>query len=137
LRFAADENRANRWHEGLSTVPGSILDILYSASSDYGQSILRPTIGLGGLTLLSALGFWGASDRWSLGCFSDALSLSLANTVAFLPVSRAIRVDAQEALFGVGVDPGLLIDLMMIAQASLSFVFLFLIGLGLRNRFRL
>lgn len=43
--------------------------------------------------------------------------------------------DHAAALFG--NDPGVWGDLLIIGQAGLSFAFVFLIGLGLRNRFRL
>ena len=61
--------------------------------------------------------------------------LAAGNAVAFLPQSRDVRTDAVDALFG--PDPGTWIDLAILSQAGMSFVFLFLIGLGLRNRFRL
>ena len=69
------------------------------------------------------------------GCWADAISLAAGNAVAFLPQSRDVRTDAVDALFG--PDPGTWIDLAILSQAGMSFVFLFLIGLGLRNRFRL
>ena len=54
LRFHADEMRAKRWHK--TGRLASILDMLFSATSNYGQSILRPFLGLVVLTLI--LTFW-------------------------------------------------------------------------------
>tara|TARA_R110000744_G_scaffold378387_1_gene494446 strand:+ start:124 stop:309 length:186 start_codon:yes stop_codon:yes gene_type:complete len=61
--------------------------------------------------------------------------LSVSNSLPFLPQSRDLRTDALKALYP--GDPGFWIDALMIGQGVFSFVFLFLIGLGLRNRFRL
>jgi len=130
LRFAAYENRAKRWHE--TGWFASVLDMAFSGFSDYGQSIWRPAAGLVVLTAIAAVLYRAVTD-W--GCWADAISLAAGNAVAFLPQSRAVRADAVDALFG--PDPGTWIDLAILAQAALSFVFLFLIGLGLRNRFRL
>lgn len=136
LRFSADENRARRWIE--TSWPGSVLDMVFSFFSDYGQSILRPV-----LALLAIFFDWasiylalatGTLANWWTG-LAQAFILSASNSLPFLPQSRDLREDALKVLYG--TDPGLCIDILMIAQGALSFVFLFLIGLGLRNRFRL
>ncbi len=136
LRFAADENRAKRWHE--TGWFASVLDMAFSAFSDYGQSIWRPMAGLVTLTVLTA-GFYGLfgldGTATEKGSWADAFSLAVGNAIAFVPQSRSMRDDAVVTLFG--EDPGIWADLAILGQASLSFVFLFLIGLGLRNRFRL
>lgn len=136
LRFSADENRARRWIE--TSWPGSVLDMAFSTFSDYGQNILRPFVALILLTVAS-MGLYktlgtATFTNWWTGWAQGAV-LSASNSLPFLPQSRDLREDALTALYG--ADPGLWVNAIMIAQGVLSFVFLFLIGLGLRNRFRL
>ncbi len=132
LRFSADENRARRWHE--TPWLASVLDMAFSGISSYGQSISRPAVGL--------LLLWGAVTMLyqSIACpaladWQQAARLSLSNSLPFLPQSRTLRIDASKALFG--DTTSMLIDSAMVFQGTASFVLLFLIGLGLRNRFRL
>lgn len=140
LRFSADENRASRWIQ--TSKLGSILDIAFSGFSNYGQSILRPFCWLAGLLAIgtSLYKFMGTNEHpigkpewW--GDLGQAIALATSNSLPFLPQSRGIRDDAIKALYS--NDPSLLIDAIMIGHGALSFIFLFLIGLGLRNRFRL
>ena len=136
LRFSADENRAKRWIE--TSWFGSVLDMAFSACSNYGQSILRPFVAL----FLLAAASMGIYKELATSTFTawwkaweHATLLSISNSLPFLPQSRGLREDALKALYP--GDPGFWIDALMIGQGALSFVFLFLIGLGLRNRFRL
>ena len=132
LRFSADENRGRRWHE--TPWLASVLDMGFSFLSDYGQSIWRPTawlfIVMAGYSIL----YWHLSDVVGAD-LEHATLLSLGNSLPFLPQSRTLRIEASEALFCNGL--GLWIDIAMVAQGIASVVLLFLIGLGLRNRFRL
>ncbi|MBO9509648.1 hypothetical protein [Thalassospira sp. A3_1] len=136
LRFSADENRAKRWIE--TSWFGSVLDMAFSAFSDYGQNILRPFAALIVLTAAS-MGLYKtlATETSAAGWagWAQAALLSASNSLPFLPQSRDLREDALTALYG--TDPGSWVNALMITQGALSFIFLFLIGLGLRNRFRL
>jgi len=136
LRFSADENRAKRWIE--TSWAGSVLDMAFSFFSDYGQSILRPffwllAIFLDWASIYCAFATETFSNWWT--GLAQAAILSTSNSLPFLPQSRDLRTDALTALYG--TDHGLWVDALMITQGVLSFIFLFLIGLGLRNRFRL
>ncbi len=138
LRFSADENRAKRWIE--TSWFGSVLDMAFSAFSNYGQSILRPSFWLGVIFALSMYAYKAkqipklATDGWA--DWVQAALLSASNSLPFLPQSRELRTGALQALYDT-TDPSSFIDALMITQGVLSFIFLFLIGLGLRNRFRL
>lgn len=140
LRFAADENRAKRWIE--TSWWGSVLDMAFSGFSNYGQSILRPSVALSLLIPLFALVYMSFSPLDLRGNFSPSqftehgLALSLSNTVPFLPPMVTTRTDTVDLLFPAD-NPGILVHAAMAAQSLLSLVFVFLIGLGLRNRFRL
>lgn len=138
LRFSADENRARRWTE--TSWFGSILDMAFSACSNYGQSILRPFVGLfvlavASMGLYKKLAVTTEIEWWTGPGWGQSLLLSISNSLPFLPQSRGLREDALKALYP--GDPGFWTDALMIGQGVFSFAFLFLIGLGLRNRFRL
>ncbi|MGJ3259818.1 MAG: pentapeptide repeat-containing protein [Rhodospirillales bacterium] len=100
LRFAADENRARRWHE--TGWFASVLDMLFSGFSDYGQSIWRPVAGLAALTALATVLFKTIAKT---GDWGDAVSLAAGNAFAFLPQSRSVRDGAVDGLFP--SDPGM------------------------------
>ncbi len=138
LRFSADENRARRWIE--TSWFGSVLDMAFSACSNYGQSILRPFVALfvlavASMGLYKKLAVTTEIAWWTGPGWGQSLLLSISNSLPFLPQSRGLREDALKALYP--GDPSLWVDALMIGQGVLSFAFLFLIGLGLRNRFRL
>lgn len=136
LRFFADERRAMRWnHLGASA---SILEWMYDSLCQYGQSVSRPTIGLIASNLIFArLLFDLATEapKQSVWMFGEALTASIANMLPFIPAARSIRMEAFQTLFG--PNPGFWVDILSILQGAIGFVFLFLIGLGLRNRFRM
>ncbi len=120
LRFHADEMRAKRWNKDQGMGWGkSFLDLLYSATSNYGQSIGRP---FGWLLAVSAV-FCFYLFKHDIGLVESAKVL-LANTVPFVASAKTV-LSAHEDVAGVLMIHGLL-----------SFVFIFLIGLGFRNRFR-
>ncbi|USG62754.1 hypothetical protein NBZ79_07155 [Sneathiella marina] len=129
LSFHADEMRAKRWVEiGFFA---SILDAAFSALSDYGQSIWRPTFWLFVMNLV-LVGFYTASSG---GKWLEAIEYTLANSLPFLISSRKIGTDSLTALYG-GSIPDYL-NFLTMGQGVLTVIFLFLIGLGLRNRFRI
>jgi len=137
LRFHADEMRARRWQtkeRGGFSFFGSVLDLLYSAVCNYGQSILQPVIGL----ILSwgvffAIYFNLTKNELTDGHSLDLLVFTATNSIPFIPVAKTVREIAYKELF----DTGLLLFTTMSAQAVVSFVFIFLISLGVRNRFRI
>ncbi|PSV48165.1 hypothetical protein [Photobacterium indicum] len=149
LRFHADEMRAKRWHEmGTSA---SLLDMCFSGLSNYGQSILRPFSALCTLMLTMVLYVVGFAFPLSLNPkdYSQWLSntlnidfstylygfeLAVSSALPFISSSRNVNKTAGEALadtlpsyFGA----------ISLVYGGLCFLFLFLIGLGLRNRFRI
>ncbi len=137
LRFHADEMRAKRWQEkGIQSISSSILDILYSATSNYGQSIARPIITLLILWEIFLVGYKSLAfkccvtwhDSWSLVTFMAS------NSLPFTPSSKAISEDAIAMYFG---EYNFYLHSMMAVQGLLSYACLFLIGLGIRNRFRI
>ncbi len=127
----------------------SCLDVLYCLFCRHGRSIGRPVLGL----VLSWLVFswvyasvlpwlrpvicseYSYVHGYEYPKFSDAFLLNIFNSVPFLGFTRHGYKDVFEDVFG--SDP-ILLDYIAIGLQSLTaFIFLFLIGLGIRNRFRI
>ncbi|MEK9594458.1 MAG: hypothetical protein VW057_00740, partial [Rhodospirillaceae bacterium] len=138
LRFFADERRCMRWAKGNTpwqtawSYLASVLDVIYAGACDYGRSIAWPVGWLGGLI--------SGSIAVLVNCFKiplwpDALPMVLASSIPFLPAGRASATEHQRA-----GDVGNLLpyfELWFLGHQFFSFILLFLIGIGLRNRFRL
>lgn len=112
---------------------GWLLNFAYQSSSAYGLSIARPilwlfAVFLGGTAIFSrAPLFCGAPMPTKL-----AVKLSFANIMVFLPISREIMTTPN-------MTPCLSNTTVAVsaAQSLLGVVLLFLLGLSLRNRFRM
>ena len=143
LRFHAAEMRARRWHDMPKLA--SILDAAFSMLSNYGQSILRPfgawlivVIGCGAVysgAVSKLLSGQSLPEIYTNSAFLDGTLYSLIQTLPVFPISRVLQQDLYSALSSFS-SPDLMTALT-IFQNLLGVVFLFLIGLGLRNRFRL
>ncbi|MBU2708788.1 pentapeptide repeat-containing protein [Zooshikella marina] len=137
LAFHANEMRARRWHN--AGFWASILDLLFDKTSNYGQSVYLPSMWLLGLNLWVILLFY---IPWpsTLEKVGEAFKLSAINTFPFISGAKDIRSNSIQELFcSAGTSPLTCTtpDAVFIIQGLLSFIFLFLIGLGLRNRFRI
>jgi|SRR5690554_5784960 len=139
LQCYADEMRARRWQlRNMGSKAADVLDATYDLISSYGQSVARPFIALV-LTWFVFAGLYGeASTVKDTPAFLDMLGYSMAMSVPFLPASSAFRANEFLSLFGdpASADMSSVYGLMA-GQGLVSFVLLFLIGLGLRNRFRI
>jgi len=111
----------------------------YGWASDYGSSIPKPLIGLGvnllfGITWLAS---WVMGDAAKVGfetawgAISEAFGWSFSNVFAFFRFGNLF--------YGAEYYENLPAELQFTAacQTVLGFVFLFLLGLGIRSRFRL
>lgn len=132
LSFNADEMRAKRWVR-LNTWQ-SMLDLLYSATSNYGQSILRPSLWLLLSFMLFSSYLVNKSELGMKQALPHAATTSIATLTPFISVSKDARQFGMGQLFEADIPNNYY--LWSYAHASASFVFIFLIGLGLRNRFR-
>jgi len=137
LRFAADENRATRWiSKGWAA---SLLDLTFSATSNYGQSVARPVVWLALTLTLAAAGHFilaaGPAAPDALRRAAYSLVLSATHGLTFLPPIKETAGIVTARLFPGGLPLAAIV--LSASQSLISFIFLFLIGLGLRNRFRL
>tara|TARA_R110001583_G_scaffold187771_1_gene349269 strand:+ start:588 stop:1955 length:1368 start_codon:yes stop_codon:yes gene_type:complete len=136
LRLHADEHRAQRWNTiGLF---GSFIDIIFSAVCNYGQSIKRPFLIWLATIPMFAFFYAKLSEAFELTCasVSEVLILSATNSLPFITSSKAMREIILTRLFDMEVQLNYL-SLIVMSQGIVSVIFIFLIGLGLRNRFRL
>jgi hypothetical protein len=137
LQFHADEMRAKRWHEN-NTLGGLLFDYSYDILSDYGRSELRPSICLLMLWLLFGCLYYSVSGNILISTgkkWAEALAFSGSQIFPIIPGSRVARTEGIEILFFNNLSP--LLHLATFIQSVLSLMFLFLIGLALRNRFRI
>ena len=131
--FFAFELKAKRGHEtrGLALVP----NYFYGWISDFGRSLWRPTFGL-----LAVWFAFGNHYRWlaskDMEHLSDGLLFSTAQLFPFLSASKGVLAEARFALFGTETV-GNWVSTFSVIEGLLGIVFLFLIGLTLRNRFRI
>lgn len=105
-----------------------VLNWLYEAVSGYGQSFVRPLVGL------AAVFFIGGAAIKDLG-FSpgQALLISLANILPFLPVKR----DISSSLAARDIFIPDIFHLISLTQSVFGLLLVFLLLLALRNRFKL
>ncbi|MEX1034348.1 MAG: pentapeptide repeat-containing protein [Sneathiella sp.] len=118
---------------------------LYEWTSDFGRSLWWPTYWLFMTWLYFGVGYWLSTLRFSeaLGKFyllpphtlTEGLKLSLTTVVPFFALSRENFKSVRETLFG--DNTGIWIDFAMVFEGVLAIIFIFLIGLALRNRFRI
>jgi Pentapeptide repeats (9 copies) len=115
-----------------------LLNLVYEVSSDYGHSINRPLLwlfwlfALGSSILTETPAFKGAPMT-----ISNAAKHSFANIFPFLPLNREIM--AADMAAGLSHATGLshAAQIIAVAQSLLGPLLLFLLGLALRNRFRM
>jgi hypothetical protein len=135
-RYFAQEMRAKRWHEETHIANLSI-NYLYEMVSNYGQSILRPFILLWAVVFLHTNLYLQTSpiNNWTL-----AVYYSLSNSLPFGSLTRRSQ-SLYDQLYPKGIEAYPEQLTLFYATIGLNgffgFVFLFLIGLGLRNQFRL
>ncbi|MCC3305998.1 pentapeptide repeat-containing protein [Sneathiella sp. HT1-7] len=111
---------------------------LYEWTSDFGRSLWRPALCLGLTWLIFGLLYGVNGLKYApspLEPLWNGLKLSLATLVPFAAISRTAMLEAREALFRSDVNH--LLDFAMVFEGILAVAFIFLIGLALRNRFRI
>ncbi len=135
LAFFAQETRARYGHD-LKKARQYFPFLLYHFFSNFGQSFWRPALGLFLIWILAAEGLYHSRYCMS-GARFDAYMLSLSNTMPFLNWGRSVRPDYLTALYGETISQHPTVSVIMYGQGILSLIFIFLIGLALRNKLRL
>ena len=106
---------------------------LYELTSDFGRSLAMPAFFLVLTWLFFGLTYSAGFGKAGTGI--NGLLYSAAHLIPFLPGSRK-RLEALEAGLFDGPVPDAVFALTLM-EGVLGIVFIFLIGLTLRNRFRI
>ena len=108
------------------------LNYLYEALSDYGQSTNKPLLWLCGSFLLGGAGFaWSFNNAGTSWTILHAASLSFASIFPFFPFYKeTINPDVFASLSS-------LAKIIVVMASFFGTLLLFLLGLALRNRFRM
>jgi hypothetical protein len=130
-RFFRKELRARRALESPLSVAW-YLNFVYGALSDYGQSVVRPILGIVACFAIGCFVFAFAPVFNGTHLIGErAAALSFANIFSFLPIKREIMTPAMiEGLSD-------LAQIIGAVQSLVGAILLFLLGLALRNRFRM
>ncbi len=137
LVFFAQETRARYGHD-LKKAHQYFPFLLYHWFSNFGRSLWRPALGLVAFCILAAEGLYHYSRYCGLsGSRCDAYMLSLSNAMPFLSWGQSVRPDYLTALYGETISQHLTVSVIMYSQGFFSLIFIFLIGLALRNKLRL
>lgn len=149
LEFFCLELKAKRFYETGSVLP-ILLNWLYELVSNFGRDVWRPFACWLGLTILSMV-LIGAVllPRPLLSCtcpgepgraeaYSSVVRMAFTNSLALISGDKlTIRQRALTCLYGEKTGPTLLGELGITLQSLASLILFFLIGLALRNRFRI
>jgi hypothetical protein len=119
--------------EVLDGSPKNVPSIMYGILSDYGRSIIRPfkclvaTFCLGVIFTMPFLWHWRVS-WW----FLQAIIFSISNTFGFLGLNRSLNSDISRLLAS-----NIVTQMVVTSQVILGPIFLFLLLLAIRNRYRM
>jgi len=130
--FFASELRAKRFHE--TKVASLLWSYLYEWCSDFGRSTLRPIILLFLTWGAFGWGYWQLADGPGKS-FADGLRFSAATMLPFVAASRTALSEARKDLFV--SEAGVWVDALAFIEGFIGLAIIFLIGLALRNRFRI
>ena len=135
IDFKVEEMHAARWRNkhGFTSV---FVEGLFYLVSDYGRSLVRPIVGLGGVWVGFAMLYVIAGKRaFDCQAVGAGLSFSWGQMFIYVPTSKNAREEGMQALFSSPHSDWLFVATF--SQSLLSLVLLFQVGLVLRNRFKL
>ena len=150
LEYFAKEKRSGYFYEikGIRL----IVYLLYDLFSNYGRSIFRPLIAVFLIWFGFSFAYFYLSDHsnhcannvFTCSGFESSKELSASQTVPFMTSSKKTEEITMEHLYGNNgtfktnhhLDKVNKINSIKRMQNVLSSIFLFLLGLGIRNRFR-
>ncbi|PSV21222.1 hypothetical protein C0W44_08440 [Photobacterium leiognathi subsp. mandapamensis] len=125
LKLFQMEMQAKRWHA--HNFGAGLLDAAYDIICDYGQSIIKPIIFL--LLVISIFVLY--LTHGNLEHIQEAILLSLSKAIPFISGAK----DAGDSVKHLFLDQNT--SVFSLIYSIMCFSLLFLVGLGIRNRFRL
>ncbi|GAB5481260.1 MAG: hypothetical protein Pars92KO_10170 [Parasphingorhabdus sp.] len=135
LNFHVGEMQSRRWHE--TNWLTNLFEFLFRILGDYGRSVVRPLGWLLVSLTLFAVVYSDLARKFEVSSTErlvPALSFSLGQMLPFIPISREARSVSASALFGETIPQSIIY--ISSVQSLISVILLFLLGLGLRNMFR-
>lgn len=135
LYFFSRELMAMRGHETLGLALW--LDHLYELTSDFGRSLARPIFFLVATWFVFGLVYATLFGKTGMGV--KGFVYSAMQLFPFLPGSRHHLKELEDTLFTKSLPDSVsdAVFALSMIEGVLGFIFLFLIGLALRNRFRI
>jgi hypothetical protein len=137
LNFHIKEMRVKRHHlSGLNLT----IDKAFDAVSEYGRSVMKPLAWLirswyvSGL-IYSFISIYLSPLKSGLEHFGNGFLYAIAQAIPFVAAGRESSKASITALFG--DDVPIYLFFISLTQGLISFLLIFLIGLALRNRFRI
>ncbi|MDK2594226.1 hypothetical protein [Pseudoalteromonas obscura] len=135
LDLHIEEMKSSRWIETTSK-RALLAEFLFEKFGDYGRSIQRPLLGITFLGFLcSPIYYYSSSVKNPL--WSDAIYYSFSQMLHLIPSSRTGRSELAKRLFEKAELIPNHIFLLSWSQSLASIALVFLLGLALRNRFRI
>jgi uncharacterized protein YjbI with pentapeptide repeats len=140
IAFFAAELKAKRFHETIGFFPNA-LNILYGSLSDYGRSVARPFAWLAAstITAMAAVGMTSSTKLDALTELQALFAVSFSNSALLLGGDKwLLRAEALDVLgYHNGKTLGLSGELLAYGQSAFSLLLFVLVGLAIRNRFRI
>jgi len=133
--FFALELKAKRHYE--TTGCALLLNYAYGWFSGFGRSVWRPLVGLIGVWGMFGVGHGMFAKLDTSMPYLEGLRLSAAVLLPFVSSARTIYEKASTAVYGQAPARAWVLDLAVVMESMLGLIFIFLLGLALRNRFRL
>ncbi|MGA4608703.1 hypothetical protein [Pseudoalteromonas maricaloris] len=126
--------KCSRWIENTSK-RALFAEFLFEKFGDYGRSIQRPLVGMAVTGVLcSPIYYFNSTVKER--SFTDAMYYSFSQMLHLIPSSKTGRSELAIKLFGSTDQIPNHIFLLSWAQSLISIALVFLVGLALRNRFR-
>jgi len=132
-KFFGYELRAKRGYKttGWKLVP----NLLYDWFGDFGRSISRPTFILIAVWLIWAVFYWLSANSQLPGNFFTALVFSASQIVPFFGFANKAGAEAIKALYCNHPDNWVFV--LAFVENLFGFSLIFLVGVALRNRFKI
>ena len=138
LQFHIQELKARRWI--YTTGTELFIEFVFEKFSDFGRSEVRPVVCLLILWVLFAplYAIAATTDQLKgnfLAALSDGLVFSFSQILLLVPSARDGRSESTKALFNEDIPNW--IYAFTSAQSVMAIILVFMLGLALRNRFRI
>lgn len=135
LDLHVEEMRSKRWTQTTSKRT-LFVELLFKILGDYGRSVQAPILWFMGIcAFFTPIYYFNSTAKFPY--WSEALLYSLSQMLYLLPTSRTGRTELAKQLFTSTEDIPNIVFFASWCQSLISIILIFLLGLTLRNRFRI